>query len=472
MSADFFADYEQLEKLGQGHYAEVFKCKNKATGELFAVKIIDKKKTTTKQQQGLLGEVAILKEIDHKNCLKLCGFYDQGDKVFVVLELITGGELFQRICKERHFSEKTAAKMIKEILEGVAYLHERGIIHRDLKPENLIAISDADDAPIKLVDFGFAEKCGVGQESLTKCCGTPLYIAPEVLRAGLYKTGPPYGVGADMWSIGVILYILLCGYPPFRAKTQSDQFKKVCEAKLEFPANKMWGSISEEAKNLIAKMICVDTKARITAKDALQHEWLRTNVDVSLAETQEVLRDFNAQQTWRRGIFGVEAVNRILYLKRCTAMNIKPNTAIDKMLLEAQEAVTTIDLSANYVGPNGLLALLDVVENNHNIEALVLGNNGATNAVVERLCVVARTHPRLRSINLDRNPVSHLAGRMLLHTLQINNRLTSLSLEGTVLQPQMLARIALQLHRNQQKQAAAARQSIPPPAAADAAKKA
>ena len=121
--------------------------------------------------------------------------------------------------------------------------------------------------------------------------------------------------------------------------------------------------------------------------------------------------------------------------------------------------MTTIDLRSNYVGPNGLLALLDVIENNAKIETLIMGNNGATNAVVERLCVVARTHPGLKAVNLDRNPVSHLAGRMLLHTLQINNRIISLSLEGTVLQPQMLARIALQLHRNQQKQATLAKQA-------------
>ena len=165
----------------------------------------------------------------------------------------------------------------------------------------------------------------------------------------------------------------------------------------------------------------------------------------------EQLQQFNAQNTWRKGIFGVEAINRILYLTRCTSLKIKPNTAIERMLIEATEPVTVIDLTTNYVGPNGLLALLDVVERNPVIEKLVFGCNGATNQVVERLCVIARNHPKLNTIVLDDNPISHLAGRMLLYTLQCNSRITTLSLKGTVLQPQMLARIALQLHKNKAK---------------------
>lgn len=446
----FRDEFEVMEKLGAGHYAEVFKCKRKLDGTLHAVKVVDKKRTTTKQQGDLLGEVSVLKELKHPNCLTLTGFYDEGDYVYVVLEIITGGELFQRICKERHFSEKMASHFMQQILSGLSYLHNKGIIHRDLKPENLLLTSNDPSAGIKLVDFGFAEK--VQGNSLTKCCGTPLYIAPEVLNAGLFKTGPPYGLAADIWSAGVIAYILLCGYPPFRAKTQADQFKRVVEAKLEFPENKMWGEISKEAIDFIRKMICVDVNARATADQLLQHPWLKTNSDVNLAGTVQRLQQFSAVSTWRRGIFGVEAINRILYLRRCTMLGVKPNTAVDKLLIEAREALTEIDLSKNYIGPNGLLALLDVVEQNPNIERLILGNNGANNLVVERLCVIARAHPALREIVLDDNPISHLAGRMLLYTIQTNPKITALSLKGTVLQPQMIARIALQLNRNQKAQ--------------------
>ena len=447
-----FADqYEVLEKLGAGHYAEVFKCRNKSNDRLCAVKVIDKKKTTTKQQGELLGEVAILKELDHKNALKLEGFFDERQTVYVVLSLVTGGELFQRICKEKHFSEKIAATMVHQILSGVEYLHSKGIIHRDLKPENLLLTSDQPDAEIVLVDFGFAEKCGTA-DKLTKCCGTPLYIAPEVLNAGLFKTGPPYGLSADMWSVGVICYILLCGYPPFRAKTQSDQFKKVVQGNLEFPSSKVWGTISEEAKDFIKNLIILDPSQRMTAKKAKQHKWMSTNVDIQLEGTVQGLREFKPSETWKKGIFGVEAVNRILYLQRCTKLKVKPNTGIERLLTEATEEVTEINLTHNYVGPNGLIALLDVVEKNARIKSLVLGNNGANNAVVEKLCVIAKTHPTLTALDLNHNPISHLAGRMLLHALQVNNRLVKLSLEGTVLQPQMIARIALQLHRNQMAQ--------------------
>lgn len=448
-----FADkYEMGEKLGAGHYAEVYLCRNRATGEKSAVKIVDKSRTTTKQQGEFLGEVAILRELNHAHCLKLEGFFDEGNVVYVVLELITGGELFAKICAERHFSERRCAGMMKDILGGLAYLHGKGIIHRDLKPENLLLTSKDDNANIKIVDFGFAEKCGK-ENKLTKCCGTPLYIAPEVLNAGLFKTGPPYGLQADMWSIGVILYVLLCGYPPFRAKTQNDQFKRVVAGKYDFPEHKVWGGISDDAKDLIRKLIVLDPSKRLTAEQALQHPWMKTNVDANLTSTLESLRTFSAEKTWKRGIYGVEAVNRILYLRRCTALGVKPNSGIERLLTEAQEAVRTINLANNYIGPRGLMALMDVVEKNENVEELILGNNGANNQVVERLCMILRTHPSLRSINLDHNPISHLAGRMVLYAIQVNPRITKLSLEGTVLQPVMLSRIALQLHRNQTKMA-------------------
>lgn len=446
----FSDNFEMLEKLGAGHYAEVFKCRNKSTGTFHAVKVVDKKKTTTKQQGDLLGEVSVLKELNQENCLQLCAFFDEGEKVYVVLDLIAGGELFAKICAEKHFSEKEAAKIMRMLLQGLAYLHGKNIIHRDLKPENLLLTSKDLNWKLKIVDFGFAEK--VEGETLTKCCGTPLYIAPEVLNAGLFKTGPPYGVKADVWSAGVICYILLCGYPPFRAKTQAEQFKKVVEAKLEFPPNKMWGQVSPAAIDFIQKMLIVDTNKRTTAAEMLKHEWLKNNNDENMPGTLNQLQVFSAQGTWRRGIFGVEALNRILYLTRCTGLKIKPNTAVERMLLEANEPIRIIDLTSNYVGPNGLLALLDVVERNSVIEELIIGSNGATNQVVEKLCTIARNHPSLRTIVLDDNPISHLAGRMLLYTLQCNSKLTSLSLKGTVLQPQMMARIALQMHKNKAKE--------------------
>jgi len=144
----------------------------------------------------------------------------------------------------------------------------------------------------------------------------------------------------------------------------------------------------------------------------------------------------------------------MLYLQRCTKLCVKPNSAIESLLIEATTPITTFDLSNNYVGPRGLLALLDVIADNPNVKRIIMGNNGANNDVVERVCSLMRTHPSLQSVDLNNNPVSHLAGRMLLHAIQTNSRIVGLSLQGTVLQPAIMTRIALQLHRNQKRMTA------------------
>jgi len=450
MSSLFEDDYLIGDKLGAGHYSEVFRCTKKATNEVFAVKVINKTKLTPKQMQDIMTEVTTMKMLTYPNLVQMKAFYDETSRLCIVIELIAGGEVFQQIVKQKHFSEKIAARLIANLLGALSYMHSLKVVHRDLKPENLLLTETPETEEglvnIKVADFGFSEV--VPPEGLTKCCGTPLYIAPEVLNAGLYKTGAPYGVSCDMWSVGVITYLVLCGYPPFRGKTTTEQFQKVVDGVYSFPANKMWAQISDEAKDFVSRLLVLDPTARLTAAGALEHSWLKTHTNVHLTESIEELRSFTALKQWKKGIFGLNALTRISYLTKCTSRGVKPNTDIERLFVESNTELTDLDLSLNYVGAKGLMAVLDWVEENQRLEKIVLGSNGANNAVVERLCAVLRKHPAVTSVDLSNNAISHIAGRMLLHLIQMNSKITEMKLEGTQLMPPMLKRITAQLERN------------------------
>lgn len=197
--------------LGAGQFAEVFKATSKEEpNKVFAVKVINKSKLTTQADiEGLEFEIQILKDVDHHGIIKLYDVYETSTKWYLVTELARGGELFDRIVaktKDGAYSEKEAALIVMQIAESLKYCHDKKIVHRDLKPENLLLEDDSEDAKVKLADFGFAAYC---KNPLTDGCGTLVYVAPEILR------GDPYTTTPDMWSLGVITYILLCGYPPF-----------------------------------------------------------------------------------------------------------------------------------------------------------------------------------------------------------------------------------------------------------------
>lgn len=193
--------------IGRGAYGEVRKCLNKETKALRAVKIINKKYLEDDEKKKLLGEISILKQMDHPNILKLYEFFQDPKRYFLVTELCTGGELFEKISQEQQFSERDAANIIKQVLSAINYCHSRNIVHRDLKPENLLLDKTAENPRVTIIDFGTS---GVfdPNKKMSQKYGTPYYIAPEVLKKS-------YNQKCDLWSCGVILYILLCGYPPF-----------------------------------------------------------------------------------------------------------------------------------------------------------------------------------------------------------------------------------------------------------------
>jgi len=211
-------------------------------------------------------EVDILKKVNHPNIIALKELFDTPDKLYLVMELVTGGELFDKIVEKGSYTESEASHLVRKIVSAVDYLHNLGIVHRDLKPENLLLKRADNDLEIAIADFGLSKI--VGQQMMMQtACGTPSYVAPEVLNAS------GYGKEVDMWSIGVITYILLCGFPPFYGDTVPEIFEQIMEANFDYP-EEYWHTVSKEAKDFINRLLVVDSDKRLSAGDALRHPWL------------------------------------------------------------------------------------------------------------------------------------------------------------------------------------------------------
>eukprot|EP01099_Mayorella_cantabrigiensis_P008832 TRINITY_DN872_c0_g1_i1.p1 TRINITY_DN872_c0_g1~~TRINITY_DN872_c0_g1_i1.p1 ORF type:complete len:322 (+),score=86.21 TRINITY_DN872_c0_g1_i1:63-968(+) len=259
--------YEVREELGRGAFSIVKLGIHKETGERVAIKVISKKNVGKDYEKNLKMETAILQKVHHPNIIELKELLDTKDHLYLVMELVTGGELFDKIVEKGSYTESDAAQLVFKIISAVQYLHETGIVHRDLKPENLLLKNVDDDKQVKIADFGLSKI--VGQEKMMQtACGTPGYVAPEVLTA----TG--YDKEVDLWSIGVITYILLCGFPPFYNEDVPKLFEQILNADFDYP-EEYWKDISQNAKDFINKLLVVDPKKRLTASQALEHDWLK-----------------------------------------------------------------------------------------------------------------------------------------------------------------------------------------------------
>ncbi|XP_078659686.1 calcium/calmodulin-dependent protein kinase type II delta chain-like isoform X15 [Branchiostoma floridae x Branchiostoma belcheri] len=295
----FSDNYDLKEELGKGAFSIVRRCVQKATSAEFAAKIINTKKLSARDHQKLEREARICRLLKHANIVRLHDSIPEEGFHYLVFDLVTGGELFEDIVAREYYSEADASHCIQQILEAVLHCHQNDIVHRDLKPENLLLASKQKGAAVKLADFGLAIEVNGDQQAWYGFAGTPGYLSPEVLRKD------PYGKPVDMWACGVILYILLVGYPPFWDEDQHKLYSQIKAGAYDYPSPE-WDTVTPEAKNLINSMLNLNPAKRITAEQALRHPWIcqreRVASQIHRQETVDCLKKFNARRKLKGAI--------------------------------------------------------------------------------------------------------------------------------------------------------------------------
>ncbi|KAF8820493.1 calcium-dependent protein kinase CDPK2B [Cardiosporidium cionae] len=321
--------------LGQGTYGSVVVGKDRETGAFRAVKTISK--SQLKNLDRFRSEISIMKALDHPNIIKLFQTYEDHRSIYLVMELCQGGELFDRIIEKGHFTEKHAAVLMKQIFSALHYLHSNNIMHRDLKPENFLFLHKSDDSSLKIIDFGLSCRFKPGTFASTKA-GTPYYVAPQVLQGC-------YDYTCDYWSSGVIMYILLCGYPPFYGETDAEVLEKVRLGNFYFSGPE-WKRVSEDAKDLIRRLLRINPQERYSAEQALQHVWIRKLIDTEVLTVA-------LPTTLLSNLKGFHAVNRL----KKAALTIIAQHLSEKDISNLRDIFVALD-----VDHSGTLSLQELSE--------------------------------------------------------------------------------------------------------------
>ena len=261
--------YEVVREIGSGGFSRCLLVKNKITKASYACKELQKKSLS--DYEGLMREVNLMIKLDHPNIIKLYEYYENDKSIYLIMELCTGGELFDRIVENTEngtqYTEKQAASLFRQMMDAINYCHKNGIVHRDLKPENLLFLNKTENSPIKVIDFGMSKRFD-SKHFMSEKVGTAYYISPEVLQG-------KYDEKCDIWSAGVILYIIICGYPCFNGEDDDEIFAAIQKGKIAFPSPE-WDDISDDVKKLIKKMCCSPEK-RLTAEQVLNETWVKDN---------------------------------------------------------------------------------------------------------------------------------------------------------------------------------------------------
>ncbi|XP_032665707.1 calcium/calmodulin-dependent protein kinase type II alpha chain isoform X2 [Odontomachus brunneus] len=337
----FSDNYDLKEELGKGAFSVVRRCVQKSTGHEFAAKIINTKKLSNRDFQKLEREARICRKLQHPNIVRLHDSIQEENFHYLVFDLVTGGELFEDIVAREFYSEADASHCIQQILESVHHCHHNGVVHRDLKPENLLLASKAKGAAVKLADFGLAIEVQGEAQAWYGFAGTPGYLSPEVLKK------EPYGKPVDIWACGVILYILLVGYPPFWDEDQHRLYAQIKAGSYDYPSPE-WDTVTPEAKNLINQMLTVNPGKRITASEALKHPWIcqreRVASVVHRQETVDCLKKFNARRKLKGAILTTMLATRNFSSKYDTqGRSIITKKGDGSQVKESTDSSTTIE---------------------------------------------------------------------------------------------------------------------------------
>ncbi|XP_056901853.1 calcium/calmodulin-dependent protein kinase type II subunit gamma isoform X1 [Takifugu flavidus] len=383
-STRFTDEYQLYEELGKGAFSVVRRCVKKSSGQEYAAKIINTKKLSARDHQKLEREARICRLLKHPNIVRLHDSIAEEGFHYLVFDLVTGGELFEDIVAREYYSEADASHCISQILESVNHIHQHDIVHRDLKPENLLLASKMKGAAVKLADFGLAIEVQGDQQAWFGFAGTPGYLSPEVLRKD------PYGKPVDIWACGVILYILLVGYPPFWDEDQHKLYQQIKAGAYDFPSPE-WDTVTPEAKNLINQMLTINPAKRITADQALKHPWIchRSTVASMMhrQETVECLRKFNARRKLKGAILTTMLVSRNFSVGR---QHTNSAAAASSTASLAQEACKSLlNKKSDSAKPstnnskNSIVSAINALKD----------NNMATNAQMESQSTVVHNPP-------------------------------------------------------------------------------
>jgi calcium/calmodulin-dependent protein kinase I len=303
----FILSLSLISQLKSGSFATVCRGTHRASGKKVAIKCVLRKDLPPTDDAAIYDEVAILASLSHPHIVPLIDFFEEKDCYFLVMELMSGGDLFDRIGKKKAYSEGDARDLVVKMLKAMSYCHSHKIAHCDMKPKNLLLMSEDNDSYIKLADFGFAARCHE-PKTLNKQCGTPFFVSPEILMRQAYDQM------SDMWSVGCIVFLLLSGNLPFMGRSQKELFRKIVSGKYEFDDDD-WCEISDDAKDLVNKLLVLDPDNRLSASEALRHKWLKMSNDrlsrIKLQGASQRLKTFNARMKLRSAMIAVDWVGSL-----------------------------------------------------------------------------------------------------------------------------------------------------------------